>query len=227
VGDVDVDDHSCEDRERERDVAIDEEEDGRNDLEESDGEVVVRNGKGSGEVCHGTGRHGRRGDEVEEHVGAEDEEDDAHQIAGDRRCDFHGASRRVIWGRRVSTVDAVRSAVDSENARERDERQAAVAGADTTACDGGDRCEDAINCRKWVGPAFPGRANPVRTSSHGGWGLARWILSRQERRESKLNLRRKLAEGVLVVTTIRFAQGHTGRARVLERERGRRSGEEV
>ena len=89
VGEINVDDHSSQNSERERNVAIDEKQDGRSDLEETDGDVVVGDGKSSGEVRHGAGRHGRRGNEVEEHVRSEDKEDDAHQITSDRSCNFH------------------------------------------------------------------------------------------------------------------------------------------
>jgi hypothetical protein len=59
-------------------------------------------------------------------------------------------------GRRVDSLERVDG-----------EKRAVVAGADTTARDGSVRLKGRLaDAMGWI--AFPGRANPVRTSSHGG-----------------------------------------------------------
>ena len=181
MGDVDVDDHAGQNGECERNVSVDEEQDGRCDLEEADGDVVVGGGEGSGEVGHGAGRHGRRGNEMEEHVRTEDEKDDAHEVTGDGGSNLHeGPPRESLLGKASfeEWMQTERRLIQRKLGER--ERQAVMSGADITACDVSDGSgAGSLPQMGWtrLPRAVP---TPVRTGSHGGWAPVRWIPSRQE-----------------------------------------------
>jgi hypothetical protein len=90
----DVHDHWAEDAERERDVAVDEEQRAADDLAEKDDDPVVRGAEGCGEVG-GRARGRLARDEVEETVETEYPEDDPEQVAGDSGCDFQVPSENA------------------------------------------------------------------------------------------------------------------------------------
>jgi len=82
VEEDDVDDDWSEEGKRQRHVASREEQDRRDELEQEDGDEVVRDIERAHELSRQSGRR-LHGDEVKEAVESEDEEDEAEQIAGD------------------------------------------------------------------------------------------------------------------------------------------------
>ena len=83
-----VDDDRSEQGQREWDVAIDQEQDCRNDLEQKYRDQIVRDEKRADELAGRSG--GRRaGNEVEEAVQSEDEKDEAKEETGDDNGGFH------------------------------------------------------------------------------------------------------------------------------------------
>ena len=88
VNEQNVDDDRSEQRQREWDVPIDQEQDRRNDLEQKYRDQVMGNEKRADELAGGSG--GRRaGNEVEEAVQSEDEKDEAEKETGDDSSYFH------------------------------------------------------------------------------------------------------------------------------------------
>ena len=83
-----VDDDRSEQRQREWDVAIDQEQDRRNDLEQKYRDQIMGDKERPDELA---GRSGRRsaGNEVEEAVQSEDEKDQAKKKTSDDSSDFH------------------------------------------------------------------------------------------------------------------------------------------
>ena len=83
-----VDDDRSEQGQREWDVAIDEEQDGRDDLEQKYDDQIVGDKERPDELASDSGRR-RRGNEVKEAVQSEDEKDEAEKKTGDDSSDFH------------------------------------------------------------------------------------------------------------------------------------------
>src|SRR6266481_4015733 len=88
VNEQNVDDNRSEQRQREWDVAIDQEQDRRNDLEQKYRDQIMRDKERSNKL---PGRSGRRraGNEVEEAVQTEDEKDKAEQETDNDNGCFH------------------------------------------------------------------------------------------------------------------------------------------
>ena len=84
-----VDDNRSEQRQREWDVAINQEQDRRNDLEQKYRDQIMGDKERPDELASRSGRR-RAGNEVEEAVESEDQEDKAEQETGDDRSNFHG-----------------------------------------------------------------------------------------------------------------------------------------
>ena len=83
-----VDDDGGEESERERDIAVDEEENCRNDLKKTHCIDVVGLQHCGGELSQGSGGHGGV-EEIEKNVGTGKEEEGGEQIAGDGGSDLH------------------------------------------------------------------------------------------------------------------------------------------
>ena len=84
-----VDDDRSEQGKREWDVAINQEQDRRNDLEQKYWDQIMRDKERPDELAGRSG--GRRaGNEVEEAVESEDQEDKAEQKTSDDRSNSHG-----------------------------------------------------------------------------------------------------------------------------------------
>ncbi len=83
-----VDDDRSEQGEGERDVAIDHEQDRRDELEEKYHNQIMGNKERSHELPGGSGRK-RGGQEVEEAVESEGEKDETKKETGDHISDFH------------------------------------------------------------------------------------------------------------------------------------------
>jgi hypothetical protein len=83
-----VNDDRSEEREGEWDVAIDQEQDRRNELEQKYDDQIVGDKERPDELASRSGRHGR-GKEMEEAVQSEDEEDESKKKTGDDSSDFH------------------------------------------------------------------------------------------------------------------------------------------
>jgi hypothetical protein len=88
VKEEDVDDDGTEQGEGERDVAIEQEQDRRNELEEEDGDQIVGDKERPDKLPGDARRHLRR-EKVEEAVESKDEKDEAEEITSDDRSDFH------------------------------------------------------------------------------------------------------------------------------------------
>ena len=88
VNEQNVDDDGSEQRQREWDIAINQEKDRRNDLEQKYRDQIMGDKEGPDELASRSG--GRRaGNEVEEAVQSEDEKDEAKEKTGDDSSDFH------------------------------------------------------------------------------------------------------------------------------------------
>ena len=88
VNEQNVDDDRSEQRQREWDVAIDQEQDRRNDLEQKYRDQIMGDKKRPDELAGRSGRR-RAGNEVEEAVQSEDEKDEAKKETGDDSGCFH------------------------------------------------------------------------------------------------------------------------------------------
>jgi hypothetical protein len=88
VKEQNVDDDRSEQGEGERDVAIDQEQDRRDDLEQKYHDQIIGDKERSHELASGSGRHGA-GKEVEEAVQSEGEKDESKKETGDDNSDFH------------------------------------------------------------------------------------------------------------------------------------------
>jgi hypothetical protein len=88
VNEQNVDDDRTEQRQREWDVAIDQKEDGRNDLEQKYRDQIMGDKERTDKLTGCSGR-GRAGNEVEEAVQSEREKDQAEKETGDDNDDFH------------------------------------------------------------------------------------------------------------------------------------------
>jgi hypothetical protein len=84
-----VDNDRSEQRQREWDVAIDQEEDRRSDLKQKYRHQIMGDEERPDELPGNSGR-GRCGNEVEEAVQSEDEKDKAEKKTSDDNGDFHG-----------------------------------------------------------------------------------------------------------------------------------------
>src|SRR5882724_12057331 len=88
VNEQNVDDDRSEQRQREWDVAVDQEQDGRNDLEQKYRDQIMGDKKRPDKLASRSG--GRRaGNEVEEPVQSEDEKDEAKKKTSDDSNNFH------------------------------------------------------------------------------------------------------------------------------------------
>src|SRR6266446_2874314 len=88
VNEQNVDDDRSEQGQREWDVAIDQEQDRRNDLEQKYRDQIVRDEKRADELAGGPGRR-RSGNEVKEAVQSEREKDQTEQETGNDNSCFH------------------------------------------------------------------------------------------------------------------------------------------
>src|SRR6266851_6652153 len=95
VNEQNVDDDRSEQGERECDVAIDQEQDRRNDLEQKYRDQIVRDEKRAEELAGGSGRR-RGGNEVKEAVQSEDKKDEAKNQTSDDSSNFHVSFRCLI-----------------------------------------------------------------------------------------------------------------------------------
>ena len=83
-----VNDDRSEQRQRERDVAINQEQDRRNDLEQKYRDQIVGNKERPYELASRSGRR-RAGNEVEEAIKSEDQKDESEKETSDDSNDFH------------------------------------------------------------------------------------------------------------------------------------------
>jgi hypothetical protein len=90
VNEQNVDDDRSEQGKREWDVAIDQEQDRRNDLEQKYRDQIMGNKERPDELASRSGRR-RAWNEVKEAIESEDQEDEAEKKAGDGRGNFHGS----------------------------------------------------------------------------------------------------------------------------------------
>jgi hypothetical protein len=88
VNEQNVDDDGSEQRQREWDVAINQEQGRRNDLEQKYRNQIVGNEERPDELASRSGRR-RTGNEVEEAVQSEDEKDESKKKTSDDSNDFH------------------------------------------------------------------------------------------------------------------------------------------
>jgi len=88
VKEQNVNDDRSEERQREWDVAIEQEQDRRDELKKKYDNQIMGDKKRSHELPGGSGRK-RRGQEVEEAVQSEGEKDKTKQKTGDDISDFH------------------------------------------------------------------------------------------------------------------------------------------
>src|SRR6266850_375009 len=89
VNEQNVDDDRSEQRQCEWNVAIDQEQDRRNNLEQKYRDQIMRDKERPDELAGRSGRR-RAGNEVEEAVESEDQEDETKKETGDDRSNFHG-----------------------------------------------------------------------------------------------------------------------------------------
>jgi hypothetical protein len=89
VNEQNVDDDRSEQRQREWDVPINQEQYRRNDLEQKYRDQIMRDKERPDELASRSGRR-RAGNEVEEAIESEDQEDEAEKETGDDRSNFHG-----------------------------------------------------------------------------------------------------------------------------------------
>jgi hypothetical protein len=92
VDEQNVDDDRSEQRQREWDVAINQEQDRRNDLEQKYRDQIMGDKERPDELTSRSGRR-RAGNEVEEAVQSEDEKDESEKETGDDNGDFHVSFR--------------------------------------------------------------------------------------------------------------------------------------
>src|SRR6267378_3983628 len=96
VNEQNIDDDRSEQRQREWDVAINQKQDRRNDLEQKDRDQIMGNKERPDELAGRSG--GRRaGNEVEEAVQSKDEEDESKKKTSDDSNDFHISSVCLIY----------------------------------------------------------------------------------------------------------------------------------
>ena len=88
VNEQNVDDDWSEQGEREWDVAIDQKQDRRNDLEQKYRDQIMGDKERSDELASGSRRR-RAGNEVEEAIQPKDEKDEAKKRTSDDSSDFH------------------------------------------------------------------------------------------------------------------------------------------
>ena len=88
VNEQNVDDDRSEEGQREGNVAIDQEQDRRNDLEQKYRDQIMGDKERADELASRSGRR-RAGNEVEEAVQSEDEKDESEKETGDDSSDFH------------------------------------------------------------------------------------------------------------------------------------------
>jgi len=88
VNEQDVDDDRSEQGQREWDVAIDQEQDRRNDLEQKYRDQIMGHKESPDELAGCSGRR-RSGNEVKEAVQAKDEKDEAKKETGNDNGYFH------------------------------------------------------------------------------------------------------------------------------------------
>jgi hypothetical protein len=88
VNEQNVNDDRCEERQRERDVAINQEQDRRNALEQKYRDQVMGDKERPDELASRSGRR-RTGNEVEETIQSKDEKDQAKKETSDESSDFH------------------------------------------------------------------------------------------------------------------------------------------
>src|SRR5437899_7245133 len=88
VNEQNIDDDRSEQRQREWDVAIDQEQDRRNDLEQKYRDQIMGDKECPDELASRSGRR-RRGNEVKEAVQSEDEKDKSKKETGDDSNNFH------------------------------------------------------------------------------------------------------------------------------------------
>jgi hypothetical protein len=88
VNEQNVDDDWSEQGQREWDVAIDQKQDRRNDLEQKYRDQIMGGKERPDKLTGGSGRR-RAGNEMEEAVQSEDEKDQAKEKTGDDNNDFH------------------------------------------------------------------------------------------------------------------------------------------
>jgi len=88
VNEQNVDDDRSEQRQREWDVAINQEQDRRNDLEQKYRDQIMGDKERPDELASRSGRR-RAGNEVEEAVQSEDEKNQAKEKTSDDSNDFH------------------------------------------------------------------------------------------------------------------------------------------
>jgi hypothetical protein len=88
VNEQNVNDDRREERQRERDVAINQEKNRRNDLEQKYRDQIMGDKERPDELASRSGR-GRAGNEVEEAIQSKDQKDEAKKETGDDSGDFH------------------------------------------------------------------------------------------------------------------------------------------
>jgi hypothetical protein len=88
VKEQNINDDRSEQGQGEGDVAIDQEQDRGNELEQKYDDQIVGDKERPDELAGGSGWHGR-GNEVKEAVQSENEKDEAKKETGDDRSDFH------------------------------------------------------------------------------------------------------------------------------------------
>src|SRR5438128_12682641 len=96
VNEQNVDDDRSEQRQPERDVAINQEQDRRNDLEQKYRDQIMGDKECPDELASRSGRR-RRGNEVKEAVQSEDEKGESEKETGDDSDNFHISSGCSIY----------------------------------------------------------------------------------------------------------------------------------
>src|SRR5580692_13007081 len=87
---VNIDNDRRQQRQGQRDVAVDEQQNAGHNLEDADEVDVMGDEERTGELGHGPRWHRRRWHELKVDVQAEDYEDEAQQQPGDERDNLHG-----------------------------------------------------------------------------------------------------------------------------------------
>src|SRR5882724_2031111 len=90
VNEQNIDDDGSQQRQREWDVAVEQEQDRRNNLEQKYRDQIMGDKEGPDELAGRSGRR-RTGNEVEEAVQSKDEKDETKKKTGDDSNDFHGS----------------------------------------------------------------------------------------------------------------------------------------
>src|SRR5207247_4375141 len=96
VNEQNVDDDRSEQRQRERDVAIDQEQDRRNDLKQKYRDQIMGDKQRPDELASRSGRRGA-GNEMEEAVQSEDEKDESKKETSDDSHNFHVSNFCLIY----------------------------------------------------------------------------------------------------------------------------------